>query len=248
MPTDASEPKDRLILSIHIQKTAGTRFGEILRRRHGAGFALYYGADDERTHPMLRVPPQDVTADRLNALAESGITCLHGHIRARALLKACPDPKQYYVFVREPIEQTLSRYHFVRSLPDGGMMHARMRENDYSIDEFVQLPAIKNFQSKYIEPLDPQKIGFLGVTELFDPMISLLNLTDTSHRANVNTKKPVVDLATRARMTAHLSEDLALYSLAMELAIRRLGFRETKRQARYKHSIAHLARRFGAPV
>ncbi|WMS42853.1 sulfotransferase family 2 domain-containing protein [Acuticoccus sp. MNP-M23] len=248
MPHKTLEPKDRLILSIHIQKTAGTRFGEILRRRHGEGFALYYGANDERTHPMLRVDPQDVTAERLNALAESGITCLHGHIRARALLKAVPNPKQYYVFLREPIEQTLSRYHFVRSLPEGGKMHARMREHDYSIDEFVQLPAISNFQSNYLEPLDPRQVGFLGVTELFESMIALLGLSDTSHRANVNTKKPVVDIETRAAMAPHLTADLALYSLAMELAIRRLGVRDTKRRARYRNNIAHLARRFGAPV
>lgn len=246
--TDKAEPKDRLVLSIHIQKTAGTRFGEILRRRHGEGFALYYGADDERTHPLLRVHPQDVTADRLNALAESGITCLHGHIRARALMKAVPNPKQYYVFLREPVEQTLSRYHFVRSLPEGGHMHAKMREHDYSIEEFVQLPAISNFQSKYIEPFGLKELGFVGVTELFEPMIALIGLTDTAHRANVNSKKPVVDLETRRMMVPHLTEDLALYSYAMELAIRRLGFRETKRAARYKHAVSHLARRFGAPV
>ena len=239
------EPKDRLTLSIHIPKTAGVRFGEILRNHHGKACALYYGADDPRTHELLRVRPREIDAARLNALAESGVKVIHGHVRPRALVEVMPNPRNYAVWLREPIEHTLSRYHLNEP---GHPVLGPTKAADLTVEAYVRLPEIANFQSDYIRPLELGKIGFVGITELFEPMLSLLDLADTAHRTNVNPDKPVANQQTRLILAEHLLDDIALYSQAMELAIRRLGLRDVKQLARYKQSAEDLARRFGAEI
>lgn len=243
------EPKDSLILSIHIPKTAGTRFSDVLRQRHGKALASYFGAEDPNTHPMLRVLPRDFTADRLNALAESGVKVVHGHIRPRQLMRACPDPAQYWVWLREPIEQTLSHYHFLLGLePRGGGLREKVGQSNMPLPEFLELPAVQNFQSRFLEPLPLAEAGFVGVTELFSQMIRLLGLADTSGRSNANEDKPLVGEAERRLVAAHVINDLALYSQAMEMALRRIGSRRTLLRHRMRRRLTMLARRFGAPV
>ncbi|MEM6761602.1 MAG: hypothetical protein AAF615_01870 [Pseudomonadota bacterium] len=241
------EPKDKLILSIHIPKTAGTRFGEVLKSHYGDAFANYYGADDQRTHPAVKVRAKDLSAAHLNELALSGVKVLHGHMTGRALVRAGCEPKQIHCFLREPIEHTISRYHFSKVNP-GTHPELRKRFDDgLNMEDFAALPKSRNFQSGYIYPLKLHEIGFVGITEFFSQMLPLIDLPDIAAKANVNEAKPHVDIDTRERLIPHLSSDIALYSSALELAIRRLGLRDTRRRTRYKRSVSDLARRFGAP-
>ncbi|MEO1105546.1 MAG: hypothetical protein AAFW98_17725, partial [Pseudomonadota bacterium] len=62
------DPRHRLQISIHVPKTAGIRFGEILRDKHGDACALYYGPHDPRTHPLLRLRQRDISPDILDEL------------------------------------------------------------------------------------------------------------------------------------------------------------------------------------
>ena len=236
------EPKDGLILSIHIPKTAGTRFADALKRRHGKRVAFFFGSDDPNTHPLLRVRPRDFTADRLNALAESGVRAVHGHIRARSLMHACPDPGQYHVWLREPIEQTISHYHFLRGLePRGGGLREKVGGSQMPLAEFLALPEVANFQSRFIDPLPVREAGFVGITELFSQMLPLAGLAGAGGRANANAGKPVASPDERRMVLPHVEEDIALYSLAMELAVRRLG-------GRREAPMRRLTRRFAALV
>ena len=244
---DAREPKDGLTLSIHIPKTAGTRFSDILKQRHRGSLAFYFGADDPKTHPLLQVRPREFTADRLNALAESGVTILHGHIRPRALLTACPDPGQYYVWLREPIEQTLSHYHFLLGLePRGGGLREAVGGSGMPLEQFLELPEVADFQSRFSDPLPITEAGFVGVTELFSQMLPLLGLRGTAGRPNANADKPLAGEAERRTIVPYVGRDLALYSLALELAVRRLGARQEARGHRLKRQVgAFAARRIG---
>ncbi|MEM8664534.1 MAG: hypothetical protein AAGF49_10490 [Pseudomonadota bacterium] len=239
--SEPNAPRHSLQISIHVPKTAGVRFAEILRDEYGKACALYYGPHDERTHPLLRVKPRELTADRLDALAQSGVDVLHGHIKARRVIEAIPDPQSYLVWLREPIEQTLSRYH---TGEDG----KRRTTDAKSVEAFAAREESANYQSAYIAPLKLHEIGFVGITELFEPMLALLELSDTAVRANVNVQKPVADLATRTRLVPHLREDVALYSQALELAVRNLGLRDVKQRARTRQSATELAKRFGADI
>lgn len=221
-----------LILSLHIQKTAGSRFGQILRRRYGDALGFYYGKGDPRTHPVLRdIHVSDLDAAALDAVAAAGVRVLHGHMQTRVLWKAVPDPARYWVWVREPIEHTVSHYHFIKGMPrQTGPMVASVHDEIATIEAFAETPRFRNLQSRLVPPAPLETIGFLGVTELFAAMLPLIGLRDRAMRGNVNAGKPLVDLEARRRLSSLLAEDLALYSGALELALRRLGTRSAARR------------------
>lgn len=227
-PVPRPAPDGPMILSLHIQKTAGSRFMTILKRAYGERLALYYGKGDPRTHPLLRdIHVSDIDATALDALAASGVRILHGHMQTRVLWKAVPDPARYWVWVREPIEHTISHYHFLKKLPrETGPMVASVHDTIDSLDDFVRDKRFANLQSRLVPPAPLDEIGFIGVAEFFAAMLPLLGLRDRAVRGNVNTEKPFVDIAVRRALTDHLADDIALYSGALELAQRRLGRRE----------------------
>ncbi len=233
-----------LILSVHVQKTAGSRFGRLLRHAYGDALGLYYGKDDPRTHAVLRdVHVSALDAAALEAVAAAGVRVLHGHMQTRVLWKAVPDPARYWVWVREPIEHTVSHYHFIKSLPrETGAMVASVHDEIASLEAFAATARFQNLQSRMVPPAPLEKLGFLGVTELFAPMLPLLGLHDRAMRGNVNAAKPLVDIATRRALSVLLTEDLALYSGALEIALRRLGTRERRRRG-IGARIARLVRR-----
>jgi hypothetical protein len=230
-----------LIFSIHVPKTAGSRFGRILKARYGDAFAYYYGPRDERTHPAARVPPGQIDAEVLKRLEAAGVRILHGHIRANILLRTVPDPSRYWIWLREPVEQTLSHYHFIQSFErEGGALFQKVRAENTSLAEFVELPQVKNIQATYVGRLPLQRAGFVGVTELFSALLPLLRLSDRRLPSNVNRNKPVADVATREMIAGAMAQDAALYSLAMELSLRRLGVRDTPREAAQRR-LSHLS-------
>jgi len=221
-----------LILSIHIPKTAGSRFGRILKARYGDAFAYWYGPDDERTHPLARVPVGRIDADVIARLEAAGVRILHGHFKANVLLRAVPDPSRYWIWLREPVEQTLSHYHFILSYRrTGGPLFQKVHAEKLSLEEFAQLPQVRDIQARYCGNLPLERVGFVGVTELFGAMLPLIGLSDRPAAGNVNRAKPLVDVATRAKVVPHVAGDAAVYSLAMEMALRRLGVRDRGRGA-----------------
>ncbi|WP_108659761.1 sulfotransferase family 2 domain-containing protein [Acuticoccus kandeliae] len=224
-----------VILSIHIPKTAGSRFGQILKARYGDALAFYYGPNNPKTHPLARVRPKDLDADLMDRLHASGVRILHGHMRAHLLMRTIPDPARYWVWLREPVEQVISYYHFVRtSKGDGGPLYEAVQERGISLDEFVSLPQVENIQSQYCGQLRIEEAGFVGITEQFSRMLPLIGLRDQMRWSNVNAEKPIVDRDTRSAIARQIGDDLGLYSYALELSIRRLGIRDTRLQALYR--------------
>lgn len=215
-----------MILSVHIPKTAGSRFCQILSHRYGNRLAQYYGADSERTHPLARRKSRDFDAGMLADLDRAGVKVLHGHFRIEHMAKAEADPSRYWVWLREPVEHTVSHYHFVRREGFQNRLSRVIAKRALTLEEFAALGHIRNFQNRWVAPFALSDIGFVGVSELFGPLIGQLGLRDTATGGNANVAKPLVDLATRRALAATLSDDVALYSEAMELVMRRLRDRE----------------------
>lgn len=242
---DRHAPRNDLLVSLHIPKTAGTYFGTILKRTYGDACALYYGAASERTHPLLRVRPSELTADRFDALAEAGVKIVHGHLRARYVSEFMPDPARYYVILREPIEQTISHYYYQLAIPQESRIGRIIKEKDLALTDFTSIKEVKNYQASFLKPFALEDFGFVGVTELMRDMLPLLGLKDVGQRSNENRQKPMADLATRQQLVRDLAVDLSLYSQAMELAIRRIGARREPTGARLTRRLVTMARRRG---
>lgn len=216
------------IVSIHIPKTAGSRFRRLLERTYGERLALFYGPDDKRTHPLLRGVRGAVSRDTVRALTDFGIEIVHGHYPARRFAGAVPDASRYWVWLREPIEHTISHYYFLSTMEvrRGGPAELVQRKR-MSLDDFLRTRLADNIQTRSTDAFPIESYGFVGVTELFAEMAPKLGLVPGPDRGNVNADKPQIDVATRRRILPVVSEDIALYSWALEAAMRDLGRRST---------------------
>jgi hypothetical protein len=223
---------DSPIISIHIPKTAGTRFRQALQQAFGSGVALYYGSDDPRTHPLLRDCPFRVPVDVVARLAGSGIAVIHGHFRARRFLDAVPDPSRYWVWLREPIEHTISHHYFLLGRDGAGAAppRRRQRQTAATLEEFLTQRRAQNIQSHYVAGSPIEAFGFVGITEHFEAMTALLGLADPGRGANANEDKPLRSLEERQKIVAVVGKDLALYSWALESAMRTLDRRSVDRR------------------
>lgn len=93
------------------------------------------------------------------------------------------DTTSIITFVRNPIDQVISHYkHYVR--------HHKYKR---SIEKFILEPRFKNIQSKVLSGKRLQDYGCIGITELYDESLELINnLYDINIKylkANVDTQK-----------------------------------------------------------
>lgn len=239
---DTSAPRHGLIVSLHVPKTAGTYLGGLLKQRYGEACALYYG-EGERTHPLIRKRPRDLRAEDFDALAESGVKIVHGHLRARYVADFIPDPASYWVILREPIEQTISHYYYQQTIPNESRIGRIIKDRGLSVAEFTEINEVKNYQASFVKPFALEDMGFVGVTELMAEMLPLLGLKDASVRSNENRQKPMADLETRQKLAADLTLDFALYSQAMEMAMRRIGGRQEAATYKLRRRLGQIVQR-----
>ncbi|ORE94711.1 Sulfotransferase family protein [Stappia sp. 22II-S9-Z10] len=221
---DQVRRSDRLILSVHIPKTAGSRFHAALKARYGRAFAVYYGADDKRTHPLARRHPRDFDAAMIRDLERAGVRILHGHFTVPRMAGAVDDPSRYWVWLREPIERTISHYHFVKkraAISDNVFGEAIAAGED--IATFAARPRIAAFQSHYAEAFPLADYGFVGISEMFVDLIAREGLADAPGASNTNRDKPFATAAERRALTTALAPDIGFYSEAMARTVARLG-------------------------
>ncbi len=212
---------DSLVISLHVPKTAGTAFADVLVANHGDAVAFCYGAGHPKTHPLLRdLPKGPIAAATLTALQDEGIRILHGHFSARRYVDAIPDPTRYWMWLRDPVERVISEYFFNsnRQDPDSPLV-ARIRDENLSLVDYAEIRATRNLHSLVLGPLDITDIGFVGISEFFDESLALTGLQplpkDTRLR-NVTRNKSRIDLDTRRTIARYNLRDMALYSAALQ--------------------------------
>jgi hypothetical protein len=93
----------RALISIHIPKSGGTSFKEVLMHWFGRDLYLHY-YDEENNLKPKKIP------------LEAGI-CIHGHFnktRGFGVYDYYPEAEQYITVLREPLELHLSNYFFIK--------------------------------------------------------------------------------------------------------------------------------------
>jgi len=192
---------DRLIISIHIPKTAGTAFADVLTQNFGDAVGFYYGPKHKKTHPLLRGLGAPATADDIARAEDAGIRIIHGHFHARRFRLVKPDPSDYWVWLRDPAERIISEFFFHKGRRDvKNPVAVAVRNGALSLAEFAKEKQIKNLQSRLIEPFTIDEIGFVGLTELYDDCIELSGLTPAPPETRVrNTTRDKPEVAAKER-------------------------------------------------
>ncbi|SEG54935.1 sulfotransferase family 2 domain-containing protein [Marinobacterium lutimaris] len=161
------ESREKPLFFIHIPKTAGTSFRKAAEDYFGFQNVCYdYSASSEETSLLVKkhIYPNEDYLGLQAGLSEFGICFLSGHVPVNKYVYLL-GLRQSITFCREPIQRVISEYnHFVR-------------HNDYEGDlpSFYRKPQFINRQSKMLQGIPLEALGFIGLTEDYEVGLSQLN-------------------------------------------------------------------------
>jgi len=143
-----------MLLSVHIPKTGGVSFRNMLSGYYGTGFVLSYW---EVSDAWGRILPE----------APKTATCIHGHFVAHELADRFPAAR-LVTWVRDPAERVASSYYHRLRDPDPRNYVTRMvHEKKLSLLEFAELPEARNEMAWFMGRRRPADFAFIGITEYF---------------------------------------------------------------------------------
>ncbi len=155
------------LISIHIAKTGGRSFYEILKNEYGDKVdprykRIHYYPDKDYTNKLIHRIPQQVTV-------------IHGHLlyeHVREIhLKYHP---KVIAWMREPVERVISNYYFLmKRIREDKRDHPQKRKINYSLLEYAR-DSIMDKATHYLEGIDLEELFFIGFLETFDQDLKLL--------------------------------------------------------------------------
>lgn len=221
---------ERLIVSLHIPKTGGTSFSDVLERAYPDEVAFFYRANNKLTHPKLKDHARLRDPALLCEIENDGIRIIHGHAPGRWFLKSIPDQTRFWTWVRDPVERVISAYYYlVQRGQRGRERPGAIKVEGRTLEEYAMIEQNQNIQSRVLKDMDLSKMGFVGVTERFDESLAMLGLSQhvLPKPRNRNKKKAEVDPALKKLIAELNAEDVALYEEALRLFEARLAAQES---------------------
>jgi hypothetical protein len=200
-----------VIISIHIPRTAGTAFREIVAERLGPRLAHhYYHLMDHRMQTIDALP--------------ADVEMVHGHVRPTQLLGAFPHAA-LVTWLRDPVQRLFSEYRFLHDHPDDANVLSRLVSQGASFVDFAEHPGALNRMTWFLDGLPLSRFAFLGISELFDQELDRLERSlglalRHYHRANASSRKDAELTPTiRAHIEALNVPDYRLYRTCFERAL-----------------------------
>jgi hypothetical protein len=214
-------PEHELIVSIHVPKTGGETFRDILEVLTEGHLQRDYG--DRPLAPMtLR---QRVRLATSRPHLEPDARAVHGHFIATKYWRRYPQAR-YMAWFREPVERLASHYHYWRRKPDRqNRTCRRLIEEDLSLPAFAALPEMRDVQSRFLGEVPVARLAFVGLTERYDESIDLFrrafypDLSALAEQTNANPERTgeryELEPATRSEVERLNAADVELYQAAI---------------------------------
>ncbi|MGM0831824.1 sulfotransferase family protein [Halomonas qinghailakensis] len=225
------------IFFVHIPKTAGTSFRKAAEQFFSSERVFYdYSPTEKETSSLVC---QWIYKERdflsfYQELCNKNASFLSGHVNASKyvyLFGAC----QTVTFVRDPVQRIVSEYqHFVRHHGYEG-----------DLPSFYRKPQFINRQSKILQGVPLEAIGFLGLNEAYEDSLAILNQRYNFDIQSIDMNMGRTDKTTNYELPKEQLEelnylnqqDIRLYRMAVRLfEQRRALFNEGKS---YVHGAIH---------
>ncbi|NBC07875.1 MAG: sulfotransferase family 2 domain-containing protein [Bacteroidetes bacterium] len=206
------------LLSMHIPKTAGLAFREILYQQYGPTRVLAINQ-----YGLLR------QGQTLSHHFRKRHRVIHGHLPYTYLKPLHGPDTMIITWLRDPAQRVVSNYYYsithefpkrLRENPDRKMMN---------LEEFIERPKRQNVMSRFLEGIELEDLDFFGFQEDFvDGLDRLaeqvgwtLTAQDRTRRVNdnrqVKAKYPTPSPETLRRIRQLNQADIELYERARQL-------------------------------
>ena len=212
------------LISIHIPKTAGSSFFQLLKKVYGKESVMKINA-------LEPAPDMNVHYARDTGTAK----VIHGHIRISQLEDIIreSDPR-IITWLRNPVDRVISNYYFsMQRIREGKAVERKSKTIDYSLLEYAALDENRDKASWFLEGIRLEELFFVGLYEEFmSDITKLANMSGWSaaykvpHRKSSSSFIENNDCATQFRdintemkkeIAALNSIDVALYEEAIRL-------------------------------
>ena len=164
------------IFSIHIPKTAGTFFGQILQSINPEILFFNYGANSSDTRLFvdgsLEDPPKGECHQsfffKLIPEREDGVSIMHGHVWENVFYTANPDAK-LICWLREPAQRLFSHYEFFKRHPQpGNKRYENFKNRKQTFLEFATDQLNVNRQTRVLDGVLIEEFSSIGIVEKID--------------------------------------------------------------------------------
>ena len=152
-----------MLISVHIPKTGGTAFGELLARRFGSRLLRDYD-DRPLAHAAPRRLAAAIAAIPAQPARRRGHDAVHGHFLALKYLGVRGD---VVTWLRDPAQRVLSRYHhYRRDVAEGRELQgiAGLRPG-LALEEFIELERFRDTMAKYFRGFPLRRVRCFGFSE-----------------------------------------------------------------------------------
>jgi hypothetical protein len=168
-----------MIISLHVPKTGGETFRDCLEAAFGPRLLRDYGdrvgflSDAIVRHRRQRA--QEMLEARGDI--EQRYDIIHGHFRAdkyRGLFRA----EQYVAFFRDPMQQAISHYKYLRRIPlqtEPAIRDAQAPELTFV--DFLARESVTNSQAELVGSVPLERFTMVALAEEFDRGVALFNAT-----------------------------------------------------------------------
>ena len=218
------------LVSVHLPKTAGTAFLDILFQVYGKD-NIFLDYNDKIGDPLSQFntdyPNWLKNRDNFIKSINPDALVIHGHFSAVKYDGYFADAKRI-VWLREPISRLISHYfYWVGIPPSQNSLHKVLLEKNLSLLEFAELPTMQNRMSRiFFRDVDINHFYFIGIQEFFEddlaklavlmdwPRVTMpiVNRTNTLGYSSFDTDKSLME-----KLAFLNKEDIGLYQTALKL-------------------------------
>lgn len=201
-----------MLLFVHVPKTAGQTFVQILKSQYPGAFArVDPHAEKDRSRPELR--------GQLREAEQAGNRVIVGHFPF-GVGRWLEGPCRYVTFLRDPVDRVVSRYYYLIDNPESPH-YSVLRRSQGGLEDAIDLQGqFRNWQTRMLAGTDEdgrydpgapcteetlarakanlERCVAVGLTERFDESLVLMKLalgwsTPTYVRRNTTKTRPQLD-------------------------------------------------------
>ncbi len=213
------------LISIHIPKTGGRSFYEILKFVYGNKLDNRTKRNDFFSDNQLIAKPLEVSSD---------VLVLHGHLYFNEIIDHIGQKTKLITWLREPVDRVISNYYFfMYRISTGKVVAKQLSKAGLSLLEYARLESERNIMSQFLEGSEFEDFYFVGDFNNYQQeVISLGKLLDWPERlpeifenktADLNIfnsckTKPLEITSTMRNQIAELNQkDMSLYKKCLKL-------------------------------
>lgn len=218
---------DVKLVSLHIPKTAGTSFRNMLKQVYGEEAVVRF---DINQQGHIKINEEDFE----EASVPNGVVVLHGHFHAHNFKKLVQLNRDvpWITWLRHPVDRVISNYYYL-----DGVLSSIIKQSNRALNiqskmqrtllEYAQSDIARNVISKFLKGIELEELAFIGLQESLDvDLPKLAHALDWSDQVeilqhNKTPSKRDISKEVRAQIAAWNTEDMKLYDAALELRQKR---------------------------